>query len=92
MRREKTLRATFRSKSGKDVEEGLTYEVHGKEARVNRDYSGLHKHLELFGYVLRTDYGVRRVFPYDGDLFVRNLPQAFPGPNLTVELEEVERK
>lgn len=88
-RRDKRLRGTFRSKSEKDVAEGLYYEVVGKEVVCSEEHNALHQHLTLFGYPLRTDYGVRRVFPYDGDVFVRNLPQMFSGPYLWVELEEV---
>jgi hypothetical protein len=90
VKREKILRASFRSPSGNDIEDGLSYEVQGKEAKVNREGSALHKYLKRFGYVVRTDYGVRRLFPEDGDIFVRNLPKEFPGPKLKVELEEVD--
>lgn len=89
-RKEKRLRAAFKSKSGKDVEDGFYYEVIKGEAIPSNPDSGLHRHLSEFGYPLRTDYGIQRVFPSDGDIFVRNLPKEFSGTFLWVDVEEVD--
>lgn len=88
-RKEKKLRGTFRSISGKDPAEGFYYEVIKGEAIPSDPSNGLHKRLSLFGYALRTDYGVRRVWPSDGEIFVWNLPLIYPGPPLWVDLEEI---
>ena len=91
MKRDKILRGTFHSKSGNHPSEGLYYEVI-KGVAVPSDLSDkTHKDLSLFGYSLRTDYGVQRFFPEDGDVFVRNLPQVISDPDLWVDLEEISK-
>ena len=92
MRREKRLRGTFHSVLENDSSDGFYYEVVGSEAIPSDPSNPLHKKLSLFGYALRTDYGVQRVFPSDGDVFVRILPHTFQESNWTVELEEIDVK
>ena len=89
MRREKKVRGVFHSDSKNHPSEGFYYDVVGGEAVPSDSSDAIHKKLSMFGYVIRTDYGVRRVFPEDGELFVRNLPLIYSGPPLWVDLEEV---
>ena len=88
MRRQKRIRAVFKSRSGKDVFEGFCYELVNGEAIPSDACSALHRDMVLFGYPLRTNYGIDRVFPSDGDVFIRNLPKVFQDQSLHVVLEE----
>lgn len=84
------LKAVFHSKSGKDVAEGFYYELKDGEAVPSNPDQGIHNHLALYGYPIRTAYGIDRVFPSDGDIFVRNLSTEYRSGSLWVELEEEE--
>jgi hypothetical protein len=86
--RKKRLRAIFHSRSGKDVIEGFHYELVDGEAVPSDPSEVIHRQLALYGFPVRTAYGLDRVFPHDGDIFIRNLPQEFTGSFLWVELEE----
>lgn len=88
--KKKKIRAVFHTRSGKDVAEGFYYELGDGEAVPSNPSALLHYNLKTFGFPVRTDYGIERLFPSDGDSFIRNLPQAFNGTYMWVALEEVD--